>query len=248
MEYIIILVLLIFLLILIFKNQLQLQLQFLKDSLLNKKNKKISNNKSNVIEYNILFSNNNTFLLYLYEKLYISLKKCNRYNYKKYIIFNDVNLSEKDKSILDWCSFTGGIINMVFDSSIKNIKQKKTIDENLINNIAKLKLFYKMFYILDENKLDKIIKMKKYTKYTKYIKYNRFIYNLVYINEVLIIIYNNIVKTINDYSIKKVLNKNNLNKNINNYYLCNIFLNNKIRNNNKKIYESIFKKYIMNIL
>lgn len=234
MEYIIILVLVIFLLILIFKNQLQ----YLKDSNLNIVK---SCKKQNIIKYNNIFLlNNNPILLYLYENLYISLKKVNRYNYKKYIIFNNINLSEKDKSIFDWISYTGGIINMAFDSSIKNIKQKKQINEDLINNIAKLKLFYKIFYPLDENKMDKVIKIKKYNKFSKYMK-NRFIYNLVYINEVLYNIYNNIVKTISIYNIKKILNQNK-----NNYYLCNIFLNKKLTNktNNKKIYESSFNKYI----
>ena len=216
MEYIIIIVLVIFLLILIFKKQLQ----FIKDTSLNIK----IDNKPNIIKYNNLFLlNNNPILLYLYENLYTSLKGNNRYNYKKYIVFNNINISEKDKSILDWCSFTGGIINMAYDSSIKNIKQKKIVNDNLINDIAKLKLFYKLLYPLDENKMDKVIKMKKYNKHNKYIKMNRFIYNLVYINEVLINIYNNILKTISEDNIKKILNKNK-----NNYYLCNIFLNNKL--------------------
>jgi hypothetical protein len=238
MEYIIILVLIIFLLILIFKKQLH----FLKDSTINSTidSTKIKTNKLNIIKYNnVILLNNNPILLYLYENLYISLKKCNRYNYKKYIVFNNINLSERDKSILDWISYTGGIINMAYDSSIKNIKQKKMINDKLINNIAKLKLFYKLVYRLDENKMEKVIKTKKYNKYNKYIKSNRFIYNLVYINEVLIKIYNNIIKTISKNNIKKILNKNK-----NNYYLCNIFLNNK-SNCKKKNYESKFNKYII---
>lgn len=228
MEYIIIFVLLVFLIIIILKKQI-LFINNIKNT-----------NEKTIIKYNnLLVLNKNPILLYLYENFYTSLKKINKYNYKKYIIFSNIKLSNNDKNILDWCSYTGGMINMAIESSIKHLKQKKTMNHDIINNLARLKLFYKIFFPLKNENFDKI---KKYNKYGRYIRNNRFIYNLVYINEVLYNIYNDIIKTINKDDIKKILNENK-----NNYYLCNIILNNRIKqtNTNKK---SDFYKYIIKSL
>ena len=150
MEYIIIFVLLVFLIIIILKKQI-LFINNIKNT-----------NEKTIIKYNNLFLlNKNPILLYLYENLYTSLKKINKYNYKKYIIFNNIKLTNKDKNILDWISYTGGMINMALESSIKHLKQKKSINYELINNLARLKLFYKLFYPLKNENFDK---MKKYNK------------------------------------------------------------------------------------
>ncbi len=197
--------------------------------------------KKKIIKYNsYLMLNTNPVLLYLYEDLYSSLKIFTKYNHKKYMIFNNTKISNNDKCILDWCSFTGGTINMALDSSIKELKRRNTISNDFVNSLARLKLFYKLFHPL---KNEKITEMKKYSKYAKYIKNNRFIYNLIYINEILYNIYNDITKTVNRGDIKKILNDNK-----SNYYLCNIYLNKDQSLSSKNKSESDFCIYVSELL
>jgi hypothetical protein len=223
MEYIIIFILLIFLIIIILKKQIQLVRDINKDY------------KKSIINYNkFQYLNKNPILLYLYEKLYLSLKKFNKYDYKKYIIFNNIKISENDKCILDWCSFTGGLINMSIDTSIKYIKQKKNIPSDFIDNLAQLKLFYKMFYFKKNNENTN----KKYIKY----KNNKVILNLLYINDILIQIYNDIIINIKKDNIMKLLKENKT------FYLCNLYLNNKLDKKYIDNKKSKFNEYIKKIL
>ena len=84
----------------------------------------------------------------------------------------------------------------------------------------KIVIFNEMSVWQADNIMNNTIWSIKDNKYIKYIKNNRFIYNLIYINEVLYNIYNDMIKTISKDDIKNILNENK-----HNYYLCNIILN-----------------------
>jgi hypothetical protein len=225
MEYIIIFILLIFIIILNLKKQLNYISTIKLD-----KNCFINFNK-------IHLTNKNPVLIYLFENFYNSLKLFNKYNYKKYIIFNNLKISQNDKDILDWISYTGGSINMAIDSVIKMIKSKQQIPIEFINNVAKLKLHYAIFKLI-KNPDDNIRKINK-----KYMK-NKVILNLLFIDTVLKEIYIDIISNIQS---NKVINKKVL-KDKNNYYLCNLYLNNKTKAKYICKQKGNFNKYISKIL
>jgi hypothetical protein len=239
MEYIIIFFLLIFLLILIFNKQIKYIKKFNE-----------SNNLKNISKQFIfkkyIFYQHNPLLLYLYENLYKSLKKINKYDYKSYIIFTNIKTNTDDQLILDWISYTSGLINISIDNIIKILKKKEKINNEFINNLAKLKLFYKIFYKkIDENTLHKktISVIKGNKTINKKIKNNKVIYNLFYINEILNNIsqdyFNNLNKLKLSNEIKNII-KNNKNEN---YYLLNSIFNNRIDNKYLSSKPSIFSEY-----
>ena len=129
---------------------------------------------------------------------------------------------------------------MSIDTVIKMLKKKQNINQEFINNLAKLKLFYRIYYRnIDINKINKSI--IKYIK-NKSIQTNRLIFNLFYINEILTNVYikffNSLDKSKLSYNIKKIIkyeDKNNL-------YLYNSYLNNRLnkrylQNKNNCFYE-----------
>lgn len=243
MEYIIIFFLLIFLLILIFNKQIKHIKKFNKSNNL----KNISN--QSIFKKYILYQHN-PILLYLYENLYKSLKKINKYDYKSYIIFTNIKTNTNDQLILDWISYTSGLIKMSIDNIIKILKKKEIINDEFINNLAKLKLFYNIFYRnIDENTLHKkttnIIKNNK--SINKKIKNNKIIYNLFYINEILNNIsldyFNNLNKLKLSNEIKNII-KNNKNEN---YYLLNSILNNRLDKKYLSSKSSLFSEYFISL-
>lgn len=225
MEYIIIFILFIFLIIVILIKPINTIKKF---------NNKINNLKEiNTLNFynKYMYYHYNPILLYLYENLYESLKKINKYDSKSYIIFNKLNISTNDKLILDWISYTGGVIRMSIDSIIKIIKKNDKLNDEFVNNIAKLKLFYQLFYKnINESVINKNI--KKYI-HNKKLYNNKVLFNLFYINEILKIqstnYFNSLDKSDISKNIKNVIKDANQ---TNNYYLYNSFLNNRI----KKIY------------
>ena len=226
MEYIIIIVLLIFLVTVILKKQIN----FAKDiNFINEKK---------IIKYNRYYLlNTNPILIYLYENLYKSLKQFNKYDYNKYIVFNSQNISDSDKSILDWCAFTGGMIRMALDSSVKHLKKKNDINTHFVDDLARLKLFYKIFCYDKTHKIDNPNKIdKQLKKYNKSIRNNRVIYNLLCINNILNSIFIEIVDSINNSDNKKTLGllKKTYNKPLDDYYLFNLILTNKDNKENKE--------------
>jgi len=240
MEYIIILFLLVFLIIIILLKQINHIKKF------NKNN----NNLKSIFNHNLydkyIFFQKNPIIFYLYENIYKSLQKINKYDHKSYIIFTKIKTASSDKLSLDWMSYTGGMIKMSIDSIIKIIKKKENINSDFINNIAKLKLYYQLFYKnIDMNTINKNI--SKYI-HNKKIKSNRVIYNLFYINEILDNLSSKYFNSLDNsklaLQIKKIIKKIN---NDNNFYLYNSFLNNRLDKNYIEEKNSLFSEYFYNI-
>lgn len=212
MEYIIILLLLIFLITILLLRHI--------NSI-----KKINSNKNKYKpifkenkKYEYLFFGNNPILFCLYFDIYKSLQKFNKYNYKSYITFTQIKTTNSDQYKLDWISYTYGIIRMSIDNIKKKIKKKENINNEFIRNITKLKLYYKLFYKnIDENNI----------KVSNRIKNNKILYDLYYINEILINIYRDYFSNLNDTNISKKI-KNIIKKLNNDYYLYNTILNNRL--------------------
>lgn len=228
MEYIIILLLLIFLIIILLIKHI--------NSI-----KKINNNKnkyksifkeSKKNEY--LYFGNNPILFYLYFNTYKSLQKFNKYDYKSYITFTKIKTSNNDQYKLDWISYTCGIIRMSIDNIKKNIKKKEKINNEFVKDITKLKLYYKLLYKYDDNNI----------KVSNRIKNNKILFDLYYINEILINIYRDYFNNLNNTNISRKIKYIIKNKN-NDYYLYNTILNNKL--DKKYLIKNIssFNKYFL---
>jgi hypothetical protein len=233
MEYIIIFLLIIFLIMVILLKQIN-HIRKLK------KNINTFRPIVKLKKYDQIIYPSNPLLMYLYEKLYKSLKPFNKYDHKSYIIFTKIKTSNNNQIYLDWISYTSGVIKMSIDTVIKMLKKKQSINQDFINNLAKLKLFYRVYYRnIDTNKINKNI--IKYV-HNKSIQTNRVIFNLFYINEILINIYTNLFNSLDksklSHNIKKIIkyeDKNNL-------YLYNSYLNNRLnkrylQNKNSSFYE-----------
>ncbi len=194
-----------------------------------RKFKKITNTYAPIVKikkYDQIIYPSNPLLMYLYEKLYKSLQPFNKYDHKSYIIFTKIKTSNENQIYLDWISYTSGIIKMSIDTVIKMLKKKQNINQDFINNLAKLKLFYRFYYRnIDINKVNKNI-----TKYVhnKSLRTNRIIFNLFYINEILINVYTKFFDSFDksklSLNIKKILKK----EDKNNIYLYNSYLNNRL--------------------
>ena len=183
--------------------------------------------------------------MYLYENLYKSLKIFNKYDYKSYIIFTKLKTSNENQIYLDWISYTCGIIKMSIDTVIKVLKKKQNINQDFINNLAKLKLFYRInSRNVNVNKINKNI--AKYVK-NKSIQSNRIIFNLFYINEILINVYtrffNSLDKSKISQNIKKIIKE----EDKNNYYLYNSYLNNRLNKRYLQNNLSSFSEYFNNL-
>lgn len=234
MEYIIIFLLLLFLIMIILLKQINHIRKFKKDT----------NTFTSIVKIkqydHFIFYSSNPILMYLYEKLYKSLKLFNKYDYKSYIIFTKIKISNENQIYLDWISYTSGIIKMSIDTVIKMLKKKQNINQDFINYLAKLKLFYSLnFRNIDINKINKNI--SKYI-HNKSIQTNRVIFNLFYINEILTNVYtrffNSLDKSKLSQNIKKIIKQ----EDKYNFYLYNSYLNNRLnkrylQNKNSSFYE-----------
>lgn len=233
MEYIIIFLLLIFLLMIILLKQINHIRKF----------KKTTNNYNPIVKikkYDLIIYHSNPLLIYLYEKLYKSLKPFNKYDHKSYIIFTKIKTCNQNQIYLDWISYTSGMIKMSIDTVIKILKKKQNINQDFINNLAKLKLFYRFYNRdIDINKINKNI--NKYV-HNKSIRTNRIIFNLFYINEILTNVYTRFFNSLNksnlSNNIKKIIKDEDKNKN--NIYLYNSYLNNRL---NKKYLQNNFSPF-----
>lgn len=173
-----------------------------------------------------IFYQTNPVLMYLYENLYKSLKVFNKYDYKSYIIFTKIKTSNENQIYLDWISYTCGTIKMSIDTVIKVLKKKQNINQDFINNLAKLKLFYRInSRNININKINKNI--AKYCK-NKSIQSNRIIFNLFYINEILTNVYTRFFNSLNKSKISQNIKKIIKEEDKNNYYLYNSYLNNRL--------------------
>jgi hypothetical protein len=236
MEYMIILVLFIFLIIIILIKQIRT---------INKFKSKQNNLKSifQINNYNkyLLFPQN-PVILYLYDNILTSLKSINKYDYKAYIIFTKIKTSSEDQLFLDWISYTGGIIRMCIDTCIKMIKKNEEINSSFVNNVAKLKLYYSIIYKNPNlSRLDK--NLTKYVPSRK-IRTSRLIYNLFFINEILLETSDKFYKSLSSRSslsnhIKKIIKTID---NKNNYYLYNSVLNNRLDKKYLQTKSTIFAK------
>jgi len=234
MEYVIIFLLLIFLIIVIVLKQIKA---------INKFNTK-NNKYNNIINYptykKYLYTYYNPVLLYLYETMYIQLKKISKYDYKSYIIFSKLKISHENNVIFDWISYSSGIIKMAIDSVIKIIKNKNTIPNDFINIIIKIKLYYNCVY-------GKINEKDIYKKF-KIIKNNKVLFNLYYIYEIITSLYNDIFNNLDksklSKGVKQIINKN---KDKNDIYLYNSYLNNKLTNKYLIKSNSLFYDYFIKL-
>jgi hypothetical protein len=210
-----------------------------------RKFKKTTNTFNSIVKLkkydNFIYYPSNPLLMYLYEKLYKSLKPFNKYDYKSYIIFTKIKISNENQIYLDWISYTSGIIKMSIDTVIKMLKKKQSINQDFINNLAKLKLFYTLnSRNIDINKINKNI-----TKYihNKSIQKNRLIYNLFYINEILTNIYikffDSLDKSKLSLNIKKIIKE----EDKNNIYLYNSYINNRLNKKYLQNKNSSFNEY-----
>ncbi len=210
-----------------------------------KKNTNSYNPIVKIKKYDTYIYYSNPLLMYLYENLYKSLKSFNKYDQKSYIIFTKIKTSNQNQIYLDWISYTSGIIKMSTDTVIKILKKKQNVNQDFINNLAKLKLFYKIHYKnIDVNKINKNI-----TKYVhnKSIRTNRIIFNLFYINEILINIYtiffNSLDKSKLSQNIKKIIKY----EDKNNIYLYNSYLNNRLNKHYLQNNLSSFHDYFITL-
>jgi hypothetical protein len=129
---------------------------------------------------------------------------------------------------------------MSIDTVIKMLKKKQNINQDFINNLAKLKLFYRFYYgNIDTNKINKNI-----TKYihNKSLQKNRVIYNLFYINEILTNIYTKFFNSLDKLKLSQNIKEIIKNEDKNNLYLYNSYLNNRLnkrylQNKNSSFYE-----------
>ncbi len=229
----IILVLFIFLLIIILIKQIRVINKF----------KSKQNNLKLIVPvdnyYKYLLFPQNPVILYLYDNVLASLKKINKYDYKAYIIFTKIKTSSQDQLFLDWISYSGGVIRMCIDTCIKMIKKNQNIPSDFVNNIARLKLYY---YIVYKNPNMSHLN-KNLTKYvpSRKIRSSRLLYNLFFINEILLEISDKYFKKLNSSSlsnnIKKILKTVD---NKNNYYLCNSILNNRLSSKYLQSKDTLF--------
>ncbi len=193
----------------------------------------------------LIFYSSNPVLMYLYEKLYRSLKPFNKYDHKSYIIFTKIKTSNENQIYLDWISYTTGIIKMSIDTVIKMLKKKQNINQDFINNLAKLKLFYGInSRNIDINKINKNI--IKYIK-NKSIQTNRVIFNLFYINEILKNIYIKFFNSLDKSKLSKNIKKILKDEDKNNLYLYNSYLNNRLNKRYLQNKNSLFYDYFVSL-
>jgi hypothetical protein len=239
MEYIIIFLLLIFLIMIILLKQINHIRKF----------KRSINTFTPIVKLKkydqLIFYSSNPVLMYLYEKLYRSLKPFNKYDHKSYIIFTKIKTSNENQIYLDWISYTTGIIKMSIDTVIKMLKKKQNINQDFINNLAKLKLFYGInSRNIDINKINKNI--IKYIK-NKSIQTNRVIFNLFYINEILKNIYIKFFNSLDKSKLSKNIKKILKDEDKNNLYLYNSYLNNRLNKRYLQNKNSLFYDYFVSL-
>lgn len=243
MEYIIIFILIIIIIIIILLKQI--------NSI--KKFKKCNNKLKSIVvlkkfDKYILFPNN-PIILYLYEKLYRFLKTINKYDYKSYIIFTKIKTSTDNQIFFDWISYTSGTIRMSIDSVIKILKKKEYLNNDFINIIAKIKLYYTIFNI--KVNIDKVNKNIIKNVHNKLLQTNTVIFNLFYIYEILnnmtINFFSNLDKSKMSINIKKIIKENTDNYKNNNIYLYNSYLNNRLNKNYLQNNTGCFEEYFNQI-
>ena len=134
---------------------------------------------------------------------------------------------------------------MSIDTVVKILKKKQSINQEFINNLAKLKLFYGFYYRnIDTNKINKNI--NKYI-HNKSIQKNRIIFNLFYINEILINIYTKFFNSLDKSKLSQNIKKIIKDENINNLYLYNSYLNNRLKKRYLQSNPSSFYEYFITV-
>ncbi len=138
MELYIIIILICFIIILYFVDEIKLIYKIINSLIDNNVTK--NNNSFNL--NNILFMYYNPILLKYYKEMLIELKKINKYDYKSYYTYLNINVSNTNLLFFDWFTIINGITKFGEDTITKLIKLKQNIPGNLIKIINRIYFYY----------------------------------------------------------------------------------------------------------